>query len=103
MIDNEPRRLVPLNMLCDMQNRVDALIPERSNDNRRAPLVVTEKAVSDGAISTMDADGSNKQRVFTAAGGAAFQPAWSPDGKRIVYRACGGQTSRLRATGESSD
>jgi len=27
-------------------------------------LVVTEKAVSDGAISTMDADGSNKQRVF---------------------------------------
>jgi len=37
MIDNEPRRLVPLNMLCDMQNRVDALIPERSNDNRRAP------------------------------------------------------------------
>ena len=29
--------------------------------------------------------------------------AWSPDGKRIVYRVWGGQTSRLRATGESSD
>lgn len=39
MVDhhNEPRHLALLNMLCDMQNRVDALIPERSNNARRAP------------------------------------------------------------------
>ena len=38
MVDhhNEPRHLTLLNMLCDMQNRVDALIPERSNNARRA-------------------------------------------------------------------
>ena len=38
MVDhhNEPRHLALLNMLCDMQNRVDALIPERSNNARRA-------------------------------------------------------------------
>lgn len=38
MVDhhNEPRHLALLNMLCDMQNRVDALIPERSNNKRRA-------------------------------------------------------------------
>ena len=38
MVDhhNEPRHLALLNMLRDMQNRVDALIPERSNNDRRA-------------------------------------------------------------------
>ena len=34
---NEPRHLVLLNMLRDMQDRVDALLPARSNNNRRAP------------------------------------------------------------------
>lgn len=48
-------------------------------------LVVTEKAVSDGAISIMDADGTNKQRIFTAGSGAAFAPAWSPDGAWIAF------------------
>ena len=39
MVDhhNEPRHLTLLNMLCDMQNRVEALIPERSHTARRAP------------------------------------------------------------------
>ncbi len=38
MVDhhNEPRHLELLNMLRDMQNRVDALNPERSNKDRRA-------------------------------------------------------------------
>jgi Tol biopolymer transport system component len=33
----------------------------------------------------MNADGSNKQRVFTAGSGAAFAPAWSPDGQWIAF------------------
>lgn len=39
MVDhhNEPRHLALLNMLCDMQNRVDALIPERASNEHRAP------------------------------------------------------------------
>ena len=39
MVDhhNEPRHLTLLNMLFDMQNRVDALLPERSNKSSRAP------------------------------------------------------------------
>ena len=38
MVDhhNEPRHLALLNMLCDMQDRVDALLPERSSNSRRA-------------------------------------------------------------------
>lgn len=38
MVDhhNEPRHLELLNMLCDMQNRVDALNPERLHKDRRA-------------------------------------------------------------------
>ena len=34
---NEPRHLALLNMLSDMQDRIDALLPARSNHNRRAP------------------------------------------------------------------
>ncbi len=52
---------------------------------RDGKLVVTEKAVSDGAISIMDADGANKVRIFTASSGAAFAPAWSPDGDWIAF------------------
>ena len=47
-------------------------------------LVVTEKDADDGIISTMDPDGSHKQRVFTG-DGAAFAPSWSPDGQWIAF------------------
>ncbi len=62
--------------------RYTDVFPTVANDGK---LVVTEKAVSDGAISIMDADGSNKQRIFTAGSGAAFAPAWSPDGQWIAF------------------
>ncbi len=48
-------------------------------------LVLTEKAASDGIISVMGADGSNKRRIFSVAQGAAFAPAWSPDGQWIAF------------------
>ncbi len=36
-------------------------------------------------ISTMDADGSNQQRVFHDPSGAAMMSSWSPDGDRLVF------------------
>jgi len=47
-------------------------------------LVITEKD-SNSSIAVMDADGSNKKRVFNAEGGAAFYPNWSPDGQWIAF------------------
>ena len=66
----------------DYEYRYTDVFPTVAKDGK---LVVTEKAVSDGTISIMDADGSNKQRIFTAGSGAAFAPAWSPDGQWIAF------------------
>ena len=66
----------------DYEYRYTDVFPTVANDGK---LVVTEKAVSDGAISIMDADGSHKQRIFTTGSGAAFAPAWSPDGQWIAF------------------
>ncbi|MDQ6635402.1 MAG: hypothetical protein M3Z10_11690 [Gemmatimonadota bacterium] len=83
-VDFKPR---PQNQLLyswtpDCEYRYTDVFPTVANDGK---LVVTEKAVSDGAISIMDADGSNKRRVFSAGSGAAFAPAWSPDGQWIAF------------------
>ncbi len=67
---------------ADYEYRCTDVFPTVASDGK---LVVTEKALSDGAISIMDADGANKQRIFTAGSGAAFAPAWSPDGLWIAF------------------
>ena len=62
--------------------RYTDVFPNFSKDGK---LVVTDKD-GDSSIAIMDSDGSNKQRVFPAAGRAvAFAPSWSPDGQWIAF------------------
>jgi Tol biopolymer transport system component len=62
--------------------RYTDVFPNFAKDGK---LVVTDKDF-DSSISIMDADGSNKQKVYTATrSSVAFAPAWSPDGQRIAF------------------
>jgi Tol biopolymer transport system component len=47
-------------------------------------LVITEKD-DNVSIAVLDADGSNKKRIYNADGGSAFYPNWSPDGQWVVF------------------
>ena len=47
-------------------------------------LLLTEKD-DNSSIAYMDADGSNRKRIFNATQGEAFSPVWSPDGQKVVF------------------
>ena len=61
--------------------RYTDVFPNFSKDGK---LVITEKALN-SSIAIMDADGSNRKRIFNADSGAAFMPTWSPDGQWIAF------------------
>ena len=61
--------------------RYTDVFPNFSKDGK---LVITEKALN-SSIAVMDADGSNRKRIFNADNGAAFMPTWSPDGQWIAF------------------
>jgi Tol biopolymer transport system component len=62
--------------------RYTDVFPSFSKDGK---LLLTEKN-DNSSIAIMDADGSNKVRLFDAkGGGAAFSPGWSPDGQSVVF------------------
>ncbi len=62
--------------------RYTDVFPSFSSDGK---LLLTEKN-DNSSIAIMDADGSNKVRIFDTKGaGAAFAPSWSPDGQQVVF------------------
>ncbi len=74
--------------------RYTDVFPNFAKDGK---LVLTDKD-TDSSISIMDADGSNRKKVFPAVGGAAFSPSWSPDGQWIAF-GFGGYLQQRKANG----
>ena len=61
--------------------RYTDVFPNFSKDGK---LVITEKALN-SSVAIMNADGSDRNRIFNADSGAAFMPTWSPDGQWIAF------------------
>ncbi|MFD2937524.1 TolB family protein [Spirosoma flavum] len=62
--------------------RYTDVFPSFSVDGK---LLLTEKN-DNSSIAVMDADGSNRKRIFDASGkGEAFSPGWSPDDQSVVF------------------
>lgn len=77
-----PQNQVLYSWDANYEYRYTDVFPNFSKDGK---LVLTDKA-ADSSIAIMDPDGSNKQRVFPAAGKAvAFAPSWSPDGQWLAF------------------
>ena len=67
---------------ANYEYRYTDVFPSFSVDGK---LVVTEKN-DNSSIAIMDADGSNKKRIFPATDDvAAFSPSWSPDGQWVAF------------------
>ncbi len=66
---------------ANYEYRYTDVFPSFSRDGK---LVITDKNV-DSSIAIMDADGTNKFRVYVAEGGSAFAPGWSPDSQTLVF------------------
>jgi Tol biopolymer transport system component len=67
---------------ADYEYRYTDVFPSFAIDGK---LVVTEKD-DNSSIAIMDADGSNKKRIFPATDDvAAFSPSWSPDGQLVAF------------------
>ena len=66
--------------------RYTDVFPQFSRAGRLAISDIRNLATTPSAsISVMDADGSNRQVVFSDPSGAAFVPTWSPDGQWIAF------------------
>lgn len=65
----------------DYEYRYTDVFPSFSVEGK---LLLTEKD-DNSSIAVMDADGSNKKRIFNAEQGEAFSPCWSPDGQWVVF------------------
>jgi Tol biopolymer transport system component len=65
----------------DFEYRYTDVFPSFSSEGK---LLLTEKD-DNSSIAHMDADGSNRKRIFNATQGEAFSPAWSPDGQKVVF------------------
>lgn len=63
--------------------------PDWSPDGKRIAFV-SDAADGRGDVWTMDADGKNKVRVTSSDDSYDYNPAWSPDGRWIVYETAKG-------------
>ena len=66
--------------------------PDWSPDGKRIAFV-SDAADGKGDVWTMDADGKNKVRVTVGDDSYDYNPAWSPDGRWIVYETTKGSKS----------
>jgi len=89
------------------------VFPSFSRDGTLAVTDFESKLANpSSSISVMAADGSNRRRVFGDFRGAAYSPAWSPDGQWLVFGFGGflnarnsnpGKIVRVRADGSRAE